>query len=106
MKKKTSALNALFQLALALGVFSVPNAGLCQTPIACGQTITNKLSSAGQVDQYNYAGTAGQVLSFAFWGPIDCYYGYQLVADIYNPGGQLVTTLGGCTPQFAKLTLT
>ena len=44
-------------------------------PIICGQTVANTTTNAGQVDQYTLTGTAGQVLRFAIWGPVNMGYG-------------------------------
>ena len=77
--------------ALALLCVHV-SSSLAQTPVLCGQTVTNITTEPDQVDQYTYAGTAGQVLSLALWGPISCAYDY-MVADIYNPSGQLIASL-------------
>jgi hypothetical protein len=90
----------------ALSIQSVTGGGCNSTPIACGQAINTNLSVTGQIDAYGYSGAAGQVLSFAFVGGVNCPDGLQLQADIYNPNGQRITTLYGCGPQSATLTLT
>jgi hypothetical protein len=107
MKTQTSIAFSVCHLSLAivLGLLCTPSLGLCQTPIVCGQTVTSTTSSAAQIDQYTFAGTAGQVLSFALWGPISCNNDY-MVADIYSPTGQLVAGLSSVCNAGNALNLT
>jgi ribosomal protein S6E (S10) len=61
--------------------------------ISCGQTVTTNTSLLTEMHAYNYTGTAGQQLTFAFYGAIagaDC-----MLADIYSPSGQLLTSIDG-----------
>ncbi len=96
----------LLWLSVVLGLLWFPRLGLCQTPIACGQTITGSTTSSSQIVVYSYNGTAGKILSFALDGFGNCFNGDQVEADIYDPNGKLLTTLGGaCGPQAANLTL-
>jgi hypothetical protein len=86
----------LLWLSVVLGLLWFPRLGLCQTPIACGQTITGSTTSSSQIVVYSYNGTAGKILSFALDGFGNCFNGDQVEADIYDPNGKLLTTLGGC----------
>ena len=80
-------------LLVAAGLLCFPKTGLA-TSISCGQTVVNTTTSNSQMDEYTFAGTAGQMLSFALYGPITCNFGgYAFNADIYNPSGQLVATV-------------
>ena len=57
--------------------------------IACGQTITNRLSIAGQTDTYTFTADAGQaILIGAIATTFNC------VADVYDPNG---VRIGSCT---------
>jgi len=91
---KTPLLKSKFTLTLWLGLLAVmfSSSIQAQTPIACGQTITGTTTTTTQIDQYSYNGTAGQMLSLAFyWG-----FGSGLHpgrADIYGPNGQLMTNV-------------
>src|SRR5262249_7636410 len=51
----------------------------------CGDTITNSIGVAGEVDQYTYGGSAGEKLALSFWGPLDCFNGNGMALDLYNP---------------------
>ena len=72
--------------------------------------MTTNTSYYSELDAYSYAGSAGQVLSVALWGPTDCgafTENDSMEADIYSPSGQLLTTLvSGCTGAALNLTLT
>src|SRR5438105_1799087 len=98
----TAALKAYLPLATDLGLFLIPKTGL-STSISCGQTVTNTTTTVSQVDQYAYAGTAGQVLSFALWGPVSCNGGNAINADIYSPAGQLLATVNSSCDKGAAL---
>ena len=87
--------NNLRCLSLTLrlcAILSFALAAKAQTPIICGQSVANTTTATNQVDHYSYAGTAGQTLSIALWGPIGCPYD-TMVAEVYNPTGQLVASL-------------
>ena len=78
----------------SLSIQSVTGGGCNSTPIACGQTVSTNTSYNSEMDAYSYAGTAGQVLSFGLYGPLNYYSPYQAMnADIYSPSGQLVGTV-------------
>src|ERR1017187_7058865 len=69
-------------------------AGGCGKPIGCGQTVGTNSTYAGQLDAYSYTGSAGQVLALGLSGPIGCGSPVRfMVADVYNPSGQLLTTI-------------
>ncbi len=86
----------------ALSIQSATGGGCSPSPIACGQTVTNTTSFKSSMDAYSYLGTAGEVLSFALWGPVECNAD-AMQADIYNPAGQLVATVNsGCASGEAK----
>src|ERR1017187_413795 len=69
-------------------------AGGCGKPIGCGQTVGTNSTYAGQLDAYSYTGSAGQVLALGLSGPIGCGSPVRfMVADVYNPSGQLWTTI-------------
>ncbi len=102
---KISSTNRAFNFCflLALGLAFWPIAVRAQTPIACGQTIASNTVANSEVDQYTYAGTAGQVISVALYGPLGCSCSGNatISADIYSPGGQYLTSVttayyGGC----------
>jgi hypothetical protein len=81
-------------LFVVLALLCFPMLGMCQTAITCGQTITNTTTTISQVDQYSYAGTAGQVVSFALWSSYaPAGGGPPMVADVYSPTGQLLMTV-------------
>ncbi len=85
---------ARFKVAAVLALLLIPMKSFALTaPITCGQVVGNTTTTANQIDQYTYTATAGQQLSFALWGPSDRSERYSMVADIYTPGGQLITTL-------------
>src|ERR1022692_1739809 len=111
MKTKTTiaTLKACSSLMAVLGLLLVPRTGLSAS-IFCGQTVTTNTSYYSELDAYSYAGSAGQVLSVALWGPTDCgafTENDSMEADIYSPSGQLLTTLvSGCTGAALNLTLT
>jgi hypothetical protein len=90
-----------------LSIQSAIGGGCNPRTISCGQTVVTNTAFNSELDAYSYAGSAGQVLSFALWGPISCDYDY-MVADIYSPNGQLLTSLSsGCDVGSAlNLTLT
>ena len=75
----------------ALSVQSVTGGGCNSQAISCGETVATNTSFQSEMDAYSYAGAAGQVLSFSLWAQL--YYAYPMVADIYSPGGQLLTTV-------------
>ena len=83
----------------SLSIQSETGGGCNSTPIACGQTVTGSTARQSEMDAYSYTGTAGQLLAVALWGFASCTYHYAMVADIYNPSGQLLTTLsaGSCS---------
>ncbi|MGD0650272.1 MAG: hypothetical protein ABSA97_03880 [Verrucomicrobiia bacterium] len=85
-----------FILVIGIVVFllSFAQPSFSQTPIACGQTITNRISAPSEIDQYTYSGTVGQSLVFGFSG--DCPNGQGAQADVYNPSGQIIASLSTC----------
>jgi hypothetical protein len=90
-KPTIATLKTYLPLAAVLGLLLIPRMGLAVS-ISCGQTVENTTTSASQIDQYSYAGSAGQVLSFALFG----YTGTtsaSMEADVYSPGGQLLTSV-------------
>src|SRR5579872_839783 len=94
----------LFWMVVVLGSLGSARIGLSQTPIVCGQTISNNLPGATQTVTYTYAGTAGQVVSLAFyWG---CSAGSGS-ADVYFPGATSPSTnlTASCGAKAIKLTL-
>src|SRR2546426_255871 len=103
MKNETSI--AHLRLAIIFGLICLPIVTLGQTAISCGQTITSSISEASEIDQYTYSGTAGELIRFAFYAPVDCYYGNQHTAEIYNPSGQLIATLNDCGLRSTILTI-
>ena len=109
MNAKTlfAAVKAYLVLTAVVGLLLIPTTGLAAS-ISCGQTVSDTTTSASQIDQYTYVGSAGQVLSFALWGPASCNSGGDTtIADIYNPSGQLVASLSsGCGGAAMDLTLT
>jgi len=80
---------SLLNLSLLIGLVCLPTAAFGQTPIACGQTVNGAITNGVDVDTWSYNGAAGQSLFFALW----CNCGATCEADIYNPGGQLVTNV-------------
>ena len=97
-KSAVATLKTYLYLTAVLGLLLIPRTGLSAS-ISCGQTVANTTTSASQVDQYTYSGTAGQHLVFALYGPLNCYSPYQsMSADIYNPSGQYLDTVtsGNC----------
>ena len=88
-KSPITALIVYSHLAAILGLLLIPRTGL-SSPISCGQTVSNATTVPTQIDQYSFPGSAGQVLSFAFWVGNG---GNNMQADIYNPGGQLLASL-------------
>src|SRR5437879_6095879 len=102
-------INRLARLGIPLWLcafLGLPFTAPGQTPIVCGQTIATNTSSGAQIDQYVYFGTAGEVLSFALWGPINCYNEDYMVADIYNTSNVFVTRLPALCSGGAALNLT
>ena len=80
--------------AYSLSLQTLTGGGCNGTPIVCGQTVATNTSYNTEMDAYSYAGTAGQIVSFGLYGPINRYSPYQAFnADIYTPGGQLVSTV-------------
>ena len=78
----------------ALSLQSVTGGGCNSRAIPCGQTVSTNTTFKSQMDAFSYAGSAGQVLAVALWGPINCFNGGQaMVADVYNPNGQLMASL-------------
>jgi hypothetical protein len=102
------ALNFCFLLAFGLAFWA--SAVRAQTPITCGQTIASNTVANSENDQYTFAGTAGQELVFALYGPLNCNPPYQTMsADIYSPSGHLLATVtsGNCNTGAAiSMTLT
>jgi hypothetical protein len=97
-----------FWVYLIVLMSCIPRTGWCQTPtpIACGQTITNGISTASGNDQYVYSGVAGQNLLLSFVGYGDCtFYGNNAQLDLYSPGGQKITSLTHCGVRSTNLTL-
>jgi hypothetical protein len=97
---KTSSTNRAFNICflLAFGLALWPVAVRAQTPIDCGQPISSNTVSDSEFDQYTYAGTAGQQLVVAFWSySLSGANGQTMEADIYTPGGQLVTNVASTT---------
>ena len=90
---KTFSTNRAFNLCflLAFGLAFWPVAVRAQTPISCGQTISNNTVTISEIDQYTYAGTAGQVISVSLAATVPGY-GYYVAADIYSPSGHLLGT--------------
>ena len=79
---------------MVLGLLFFPRFAQCQTAIACGQTIAGATTTPSQVDQYGYAGRAGQVISVSLWSSLSANGNfYPMVAEIYNPSGQFLMTL-------------
>ena len=76
-------------IILLVGAVCLARVGLCQTPIACGQTVTGKTMTGSQMDQYSYAASAGQLLIVALNSGDDCCGNRFIQADIYDPNGQL-----------------
>jgi hypothetical protein len=64
--------------------------------------LTNAITTAAQVDQYTYTGSAGELISVALEG--FSYFGGSVLADFYDPRGHLVSTLSPSTA--ANITLT
>jgi hypothetical protein len=89
-KTTITTLIAYLHLAAVLGLLLIPRTGLSAS-ISCGQTLTNTTTTASENDQYNFAGSAGQVIAVSIWASIN-YSSDSMVADIYSPGGQLLTT--------------
>jgi hypothetical protein len=79
-------------LSVVLGLVCFPSHGLCQTRIACGQIVSHTTTTDSEVDQYTYAGTAGETISLAFWWSNGSGYGQ---ASIYDPTGQFLTDVTG-----------
>jgi List-Bact-rpt repeat protein len=72
-----------------LSIQSVIGGGCDFKTIACGQTLATNTTLGAQIDAYSYSGTTGQMLSVGFfWN--SCTGG---AADIYEPNGQLLTTV-------------
>ena len=76
-----------------LGIQSFTGGGCDATSIGCGQTVSRATTNEAQVVAYSYIGTAGQTLAFALAGGING--ADWMVADIYDPAGQLLATLDG-----------
>jgi type II secretory pathway component PulC len=77
-----------------LSVQSVTGGGCDSRGISCGQTLASATTNNSEMDAYSYTGSAGQVLSFALWSSLGAgeEQGDPMVADIYSPGGQLLTS--------------
>src|SRR5208283_3279011 len=75
---------------VAANLLCLPRTGLSAS-ISCGQTVGNTITNVTQVDQYSYAGTAGQILSIGFGSWTQS--GNPMTADIYNPSEQMVTNV-------------
>src|ERR1043165_780820 len=109
MKTKPQFPSSLLYLSFAAsftGLFT-PQTALCQTPIVCGQTITNSIAAPQGFGQYYYAGTAGETLVFSFVGYGNCFsFGNDAVMDIiYNPNSQIIASLSHCGSHSTNLTL-
>ena len=91
----------MFWMSLVLGLLCFPRIGLCQTPISCGQTVANTTTQAGEIDQYSFSGTNGQILSVAMWAG-----SLGIVADIHTPTGQLQASVNTDTADNLTLTNT
>src|SRR5205823_1426047 len=81
----------LYFQAMLLAIVVFTSRYCSAASIACGQTVTGTTTTASQVDQYTFSGTAGQVISAALWAGFGSVT-HSEVADIYSPGGQLLTT--------------
>ena len=89
-----------------VSIQSFTGGGYNQTPIVCGQAISNAISLPTKSDSYSYAGNAGQTLVFSFVGYGNCYsFGNNAVLDLYNPVGQKIATLDHCGVRSTNLTL-
>src|ERR1035438_4989248 len=91
MKSKSTIATLITFLprAAILGLLLVPRMVLSAASISCGQTVTNTTTIPTHIDQYSFAGTAGQVVSIAFsWTS-----GSGGTADIYTPSGQIWTNV-------------
>ena len=69
--------------------------------ILCGQTVTNTTTSPSQIDQYTFSGNAGQVISVSLYSSLDGASNSKMVADIYDPNGNLVTTASAGSQGFS-----
>ena len=86
---RTKGWVTLVGLALSAGL-----APLCAQgqQIACGQTVTDNLTTAGQTNAYTFNATAGEAVTLLTVGE-----SINVVADVYGPGGSRV---GGTTNSF------
>jgi hypothetical protein len=85
-------------LSVVLGMLCFPGIALCQTPIACGQTVTNTTTQNNQIDQFAFIGSNGQIVSVALW-----VSALDFEADVFNPAGQLQVSIS--TDTATNLTL-
>jgi hypothetical protein len=58
--------------------------GECGTPISCGQTISNQISAAAQIDAYTFNATSNEAVVFSGKGTSGSL---QLETDLYDPFG-------------------
>jgi hypothetical protein len=61
--------------------------GACGTPISCGQTISNQISAAAQIDAYTFNATSNEAVVFSGMGTSGSL---QLATDLYDPSGNNV----------------
>jgi hypothetical protein len=83
---------SVITLVWGLGLALEPRCATAQ-PIACGQTITNSLGSAGQTASYTFTAQPGETFDILVLGQ-----GFNPAAEVYDPaGGRLAT----CTNNFS-----
>ena len=77
------------------------------TTIECDQTIQGTISSASQIDQYQFSGQSGQTVLVTVYGvwPNGCCNTHYAVGTIYDPNGKVVGTCEN-TPTTLSLTNT
>ena len=83
---------SVYTSSYALSLQTVNNGGCVSTPITCGQTLTANTSFRSEMDAYTFSGSAGQVISVSLWSALGYSYGCPIVADIYDPSGQLLAS--------------
>jgi hypothetical protein len=81
----------LLEPALALHLLLGPVSGQAHE-LACGQTSTNTISSAGQTNSYTFVATAGETVTLLGLGQ-----SMNAVAEVYSPTG---SRIGSCTNNF------
>ena len=85
----------VYSSSYALSIQLTIGGGCNSKAISCGQTVANATTNNSEMDAYSYAGTAGGSLAVSLWlglNPNPNFY-HAMVADIYNPDGQFLTSV-------------